>query len=97
MSSPTSLTDLLLSKLQVYETNERDLKDAAGLLIDCEIDCDYVATLLGRDWGWWRTVTEVSDRLREYSAQLPAQQRDAVVAQPSPMTSNTASSRVRTT
>lgn len=70
-----SPTDLLLSKLQVYETNERDLKDAAALLLDCEIDTDYIASLLGRDWGWWRTVTEVLQRLDSYVAELELDNR----------------------
>lgn len=65
-----SPTDLLLSKLQVFETNERDLKDAAALLLDCPIDDDHVAALLARDWGWWRTVTEVLGRLEAYVAGL---------------------------
>lgn len=31
---------LLRSKLQAYEANERDLKDASALLLDCPIDVD---------------------------------------------------------
>jgi hypothetical protein len=61
-----SPTDLLLSKLQVVETNERDLKDAAALMIDCDVDGDYIAELLASDWGWWRTVTMVLERLEAY-------------------------------
>jgi hypothetical protein len=73
-------TDLLLSKLQVYETNERDLKDAAALLLDCSIDDDYIASLLSRDWGWWRTVTEVLDRLEAYVDDLEFQTRSTLQA-----------------
>jgi hypothetical protein len=73
-------TDLLLSKLQVYETNERDLKDAAALLLDCSIDDDYIASLLSRDWGWWRTVTEVLDRLEAYVDGLELQLRSTLQA-----------------
>jgi hypothetical protein len=73
-------TDLLLSKLQVYETNERDLKDAAALLLDCSIDDDYIASLLSRDWGWWRTVTEVLDRLEAYVDALDLQTRSTLQA-----------------
>lgn len=65
-----SATDLLLSKLQVVETNERDLKDAAALMLDCEIDGGYVAALLASDWGWWRTVTMVLERLEAYVVSL---------------------------
>jgi hypothetical protein len=63
-------TDLLLSKLQVYETNERDLKDAAALLLDGQIDSDYIASVLAHDWGWWRTVTQVLGRLETYAVTL---------------------------
>lgn len=68
-----SPTDLLLSKLQVVETNERDLKDAAALLIDCEPDLERVAEVLAGDWGWWRTAKMVMERLEAYadSADLP--------------------------
>jgi hypothetical protein len=58
------LVDLLLTKLQVAELNEKDVTDAAALLLDHEltsdesgINMDYVTRLLSRDWGWWRTVS----------------------------------------
>jgi hypothetical protein len=60
-----SLADLLLTKLQVAELNHKDVTDTAALLHDHEITTDesgingrYVGEILGRDWGWWRTVTE---------------------------------------
>jgi hypothetical protein len=54
--------DLLLSKLQVFEINERDLKDATALLADQPIapggiDPRRVTDVLSSDWGWWRTCT----------------------------------------
>jgi hypothetical protein len=61
-------TDLLLSKLQVVETNERDLKDASALLLDCAIDDVRIAALLASDWGWWRTTTMVLERVERYAA-----------------------------
>lgn len=68
--------DLLLLKLQVVETNERDLKDAVALLADHPtgdegIDADYVAGLLAGDWGWWRTATLVLDRVIRFGEALP--------------------------
>jgi hypothetical protein len=59
--------DLLLSKLQVVELNERDLQDAAALLADCEIDDDRLASVLAADWGWWRTCTENLGRVADYA------------------------------
>jgi hypothetical protein len=71
-----SPTDLLLSKLQVVETNE----DAAAVLLDCEVDDDYVAALLASDWGWWRTATMVLERLDEYASSLEFDGRDRLRA-----------------
>lgn len=77
-----SLADLLLTKLQVAELNEKDVTDVAALLLDHPLSEDesginrlYVVELLSRDWGWWRTVTEnlkalpahMSDRLSQGS------------------------------
>lgn len=65
-----SLADLLLTKLQVAELNRKDVTDAAALLLDHPvsdgehgINAPYLVGVLGRDWGWWRTVTENLDRL----------------------------------
>jgi hypothetical protein len=70
------LADLLLAKLQVVETNEKDFKDAAALLADHElsedaIDPGRITGLLSHDWGWWRTVTESLDKLSSYVSGLP--------------------------
>jgi hypothetical protein len=68
-----SVADLLLLKLQVFETNERDYKDALSLLLDHadgEIDVEYIARLLAADWGWWRTATMVLERLDRYAREL---------------------------
>jgi len=73
-------TDMLLSKLQVYETNERDLKDATALLVDCEVDVGHVARTLANDWGWWRTVTEVLDKVSTYVASIDLPERPRVEA-----------------
>jgi len=63
--------DLLLSKLQVVETNERDLKDAVALLADGGVDQDRVASVLAADWGWWRTSTEVMGKIEAFLGTLP--------------------------
>ena len=68
-----SVSDLLLLKLQVFETNDRDYKDALSLLLDHsegELDLDYMTKLLGGDWGWWRTATMVLERLDGYAREL---------------------------
>jgi hypothetical protein len=70
------LADLLLLKLQVVEVNERDLKDAVALLRDHPvsaegIDIDYIAEILGGDWGWWKTATLALERVSAYARELP--------------------------
>jgi hypothetical protein len=77
-SSTLSVSDLLLLKLQVFETNERDYKDALSLLLDHadgEIDADYIARLLAADWGWWRTATMVLERVDRYARELDGFER----------------------
>jgi len=61
-----SVSDLFLEKMQVVFINEKDLIDAAMLLREHQvapqqlpesIDARYIASICGRDWGWWRTLT----------------------------------------
>jgi hypothetical protein len=56
--------DVLLSKLQIVELNEKDARDIIYLLSalplggeGVSLDTDRYGKLLGADWGWWRTVT----------------------------------------
>jgi hypothetical protein len=69
------LSDLLLFKLQVMETNEKDYKDIIALLADHtldpeSLDANGIARFLSVDWGWWRTVTLVLDRVEAYTREL---------------------------
>ena len=59
--------ELLLTKLQVFNLNEKDLRDLLQLLLGLEleqtsspgadsIDLGVVAGLCGDDWGLWRTT-----------------------------------------
>ncbi len=66
LDTPTvTVTDLLLTKLQVLEINEKDVQDIALLLEfhECRdgegdwVNVEYLGRLLGDDWGLWRTVT----------------------------------------
>lgn len=68
------LPDLLLSKLQVIELNEKDAQDVVYLLSAHEvregdeagtIGLDRFGRVLGEDWGWWRTVTANLDAVVE--------------------------------
>jgi len=60
------VADLFLSKLQVVELNEKDVKDTYALIEDHEIgetddreviDSRRIARLCGDDWGWYKTIT----------------------------------------
>ena len=59
-----SPSDLLLSKLQIYEVNRKDLVDLTALLLDHPvesgneeaIDAEYIADLTAEDWGFYRTL-----------------------------------------
>ena len=59
-----SPSDLLLSKLQIYEVNRKDLIDVIALLLDHPIadgeddaiDAHYIARVAAEDWGMFRTL-----------------------------------------
>lgn len=71
------IEDLLLSKLQIVEPSDRDIRDVTAMLADHPIATDedtevidprYIARLCSRDWGLCRTVTMSLDRVDEYRA-----------------------------
>ena len=59
------LAELLLTKLQVHELNEKDVRDALAILhghpvADADgdaVNAGRVAELCAADWGLWRTIT----------------------------------------
>ena len=59
------LADLLLSKLQIVQLDEKDLRDIYAILCDHElghvgdmdrVDADYIASICSDDWGWYKTA-----------------------------------------
>lgn len=65
-------TDLLLSKLQIFQLNRKDVHDMLHLLSAFEvrdgeetetISLDRIGQIVCEDWGWWRTVTMNLDKL----------------------------------
>lgn len=82
------LADLLLCKLQIMETNRKDLVDAAALLLDHPFTTDetginiaYLSKLTSSDWGLWRTTTIVAQRVGEFAETLDGlgdDQREAI-------------------
>ena len=77
------ITDLLLTKLQIVEANEKDIKDLIAILTDHKVensiaqdeketlDAGYIAKLCSNDWGLERTIIltlkKVTQHLPEYS------------------------------
>jgi hypothetical protein len=72
------LADLVLMKLQVVETNEKDLLDLCAILADHDLSTDesgvnapYLASLAAADWGLWKTLEMVSERAEGFALALP--------------------------
>jgi hypothetical protein len=78
--------DVLLSKLQIIQLNEKDARDILHLLSGVpvsgsaaegsagggvSIDSERFGKLLGADWGWWRTVTGNLIKLPALAAEHP--------------------------
>lgn len=67
------LAELVLTKLQVVELNEKDVRDALALVHGHEvaerdgdaINAARIAELCACDWGLWRTITANIRRCRE--------------------------------
>ncbi|MDA4125058.1 MAG: hypothetical protein OK438_06380 [Thaumarchaeota archaeon] len=74
------LADLLLSKMQIFRLNQKDVVDTVVLLREHAVggekpetvDALYVSRLCSRDWGLWRTVTgnlaKVSTLLKDFAS-----------------------------
>lgn len=73
-----SLADLVVLKLQIVETNEKDYLDICALFADHELSEDesginatYIASLAASDWGLWRTLGMVAERSERFAGELP--------------------------
>jgi hypothetical protein len=71
------LADLLLMKLQIVETNDKDVVDILALLVDQSftendsgIDLTYIAKLSSEDWGLWRTITRGAENVDAFARRL---------------------------
>jgi len=81
--------DLLLSKLQVIELNEKDVIDTYALIYDHDIaerddletiDPRPIAKLVGDDWGWYKTLSINVDKVLALADQyLQGEQREVCV------------------
>lgn len=62
------LAELVLTKLQIIELNEKDVRDAVALFVEHDVTDDdegingaRIAELCCEDWGLWRTITRNLD------------------------------------
>jgi hypothetical protein len=78
LDSPTiSLVDLVLSKLQIVEINEKDIQDLIVLLAEHNlgpgdrelIDIDYLLKLTSNDWGLFYTSQMNLHKARDFAGQ----------------------------
>lgn len=70
------LAELFLTKLQIVELNEKDVRDLYALLLDHPVgsgddettNARRIARLCARDWGLYKTVSLNIERLRQLSS-----------------------------
>jgi hypothetical protein len=75
-------TDLLLTKLQVVDLNEKDLRDIAALLLDTSPDAGRLEAVTSSDWGLehtiHRTLATVGERAPGLG--LPPERTERIIA-----------------
>lgn len=78
-------SDLLLTKLQIFELNEKDILDIISLTLSMDIDnkdtlssvdVSYIEKLLSSDWGLYKTVTMNLEKVSQYSNSLKLEEKD---------------------
>jgi hypothetical protein len=82
------LAELLLTKMQIFEMNEKDKRDSCTLLLDHAVDdgddetinAPYIAGLGADDWGLWKTLTLSIQKVRDFcdSTDLAADQKQLI-------------------
>jgi hypothetical protein len=82
------LAELLLTKLQVIELNEKDVRDALALFHGHDVgdedgerlNAGRVAALCADDWGLWRTLTQNLAACRAHvdAYDLPGEERQRI-------------------
>jgi hypothetical protein len=78
------LAELLLTKLQIVELNEKDVKDALALLYDHPVEDEdgdsvnggQIAKLCASDWGLWRTFTANLESLGDHIGRYDLPEED---------------------
>lgn len=81
-----SLVDLLLSKLQIVQINEKDIIDVVILLREHDIgssdketiNTEYLSILSANDWGLWKTVIVNLEKIKVLTPRYLKCQTDEV-------------------
>jgi hypothetical protein len=79
------LAELVLTKLQIVELNEKDVRDTALLFYGHDvsdhdeesINGERIAELCAGDWGLWRTLTHNLERCRQHLSDYALPEDDA--------------------
>ena len=71
-----ALADLLLTKLQIVEVNEKDLVDVVALFVDYDVGDDdrsinaaYIAKLMSNDWGFNKTLELNLEKVKAFAVE----------------------------
>jgi hypothetical protein len=82
------LAELMLTKLQIIEVNEKDIRDTVLLFHghpiedhdDGAVNGAHIAALCADDWGLWRTITANLERCRSHVGdyELPDSDRERI-------------------
>ena len=84
--SPTlAPEDILLTKLQIFEINDKDLIDSIALLLshpvtsggEPGISSERLAKVVGNDWGWFTTVADNLDKVAARLQTVGLEEADA--------------------
>jgi hypothetical protein len=74
MTVTLDVADLLLTKLQIVELNQKDAQDIIYLMSAYPVaegdepgtvSTGRITSMVTEDWGWWRTVTMNLDKVRD--------------------------------
>lgn len=84
------LAELLLTKLQIVQMNEKDIRDICALLLDHPlgesddetINIERITQLTSDDWGLFKTCTESLKKVRRYivTVEMNGDRRDTLLA-----------------
>jgi hypothetical protein len=69
------LAELLLTKMQIVQLNEKDVRDLCALVLDHSFgdgddetfNLPYITSLCAKDWGLWKTVTINAQKVRDFA------------------------------